>query len=77
MKTVGHAAPRIDAVRRVTGAATYTGDIRLPGLLYARVLRSPHPHARIRRIDLSRALKMPGVSMAMGSFARVWAAAAP
>ena len=41
--------PRIDALERVTGKATYTGDVSLPpGMLYARVLRSPHPHARIR-----------------------------
>jgi CO/xanthine dehydrogenase Mo-binding subunit len=61
LNTVGHASPRIDALKRVTGAATYTGDILLPGMLYARVLRSPHPHARIRRIDVSRAQALPGV----------------
>jgi CO/xanthine dehydrogenase Mo-binding subunit len=61
LKTVGHPAQRIDAVKRVTGAATYTGDIQLPGMLYARVLRSPHPHARIRRIDTSKAQALPGV----------------
>ncbi len=61
LKSVGHASPRIDAVKRVTGTATYTGDIHLPGMLYARVLRSPHPHARLRRIDVSRALAFPGV----------------
>jgi CO/xanthine dehydrogenase Mo-binding subunit len=59
--TVGHATSRIDARKRVTGTATYTGDVSLPGMLYARVLRSPHPHARIRRIDVSRALATPGV----------------
>jgi CO/xanthine dehydrogenase Mo-binding subunit len=74
MKTIGHAAPRIDAVNRVTGAATYTGDIRLPRMLYARVLRSPHPHARIRGIDVSRALKMPGVKAILthGNCKVVW-----
>ena len=61
LKTVGHPAHRIDAVKRVTGAATYTGDIQLPGMLYARVLRSPHAHARIRRIDTSKAQALPGV----------------
>ena len=61
MNVVGHATPRIDAVERVTGKATYTGDVSLPGMLYARVLRSPHPHARIRRIDASKALALPGV----------------
>src|SRR5215468_8230223 len=61
LKTVGHATPRIDAVERVTGKATYTNDFRLPGMLYARILRSPHAHARIRRIDVSKALALPGV----------------
>ena len=61
LKTVGHPTSRIDAEKRVTGAATYTGDVRLPGMLYARVLRSPHPHARIRHIDLARAQALPGV----------------
>ncbi|HTR38718.1 MAG TPA: xanthine dehydrogenase family protein molybdopterin-binding subunit [Bryobacteraceae bacterium] len=61
LKTVGHPTSRIDALERVTGRAEYTGDIRLPGMLYARVLRSPHPHARIRRIDVSKALALPGV----------------
>src|SRR5205809_3764539 len=61
LTTVGHAAPRIDALERVTGKATYTNDIKLPGMLYARMLRSPRPHARIRRIDTSRAMALPGV----------------
>src|SRR5476649_2007452 len=61
LKTVGHDTHRIDAVERTTGKATYTGDVKVPGMLYARVLRSPHPHARIRRIDASKALALPGV----------------
>src|SRR5690349_5236524 len=61
LKTVGHATPRIDAQERVTGKATYTLDVKVPGMLYARVLRSPHPHARIRKIDFSKASAMPGV----------------
>src|SRR4029453_7418401 len=55
LKTIGHATPRIDAVERASGKATYTGDVQLPGMLYARVLRSPHPHARIRSVHLSNA----------------------
>jgi CO/xanthine dehydrogenase Mo-binding subunit len=61
LNTLGHSTPRIDALKRVTGTATYTGDIHLAGMLYARVLRSPHAHARIRSIDLSKAKALPGV----------------
>ncbi len=61
MSVVGQGTSRIDAVERVSGKATYTADVSLPGMLYARVLRSPHPHARIRRIDTSKALALPGV----------------
>lgn len=61
LNTVGHATTRIDARERVTGKATYTRDVNLPGMLYAGVLRSPHPHARIVSIDTSKALAMPGV----------------
>jgi len=61
LKTVGQATPRIDARERVSGKATYTGDVHIDGMLYARVLRSPHPHARIRSIDTSKAAAFPGV----------------
>jgi CO/xanthine dehydrogenase Mo-binding subunit len=61
LETVGKPTPRIDAVERVTGKATYTGDVKLPGMLYARVLRSPHPHARITSIDTLKARALPGV----------------
>ena len=61
MSVVGQSRPRIDAVERVSGAARYTGDVKLPGMAYARVLRSPHPHARITSIDTRRAREMSGV----------------
>ena len=61
LTTIGKPTTRIDAVERVTGKAAYTGDVKLPGMLYARVLRSLHAHARIRRIDVSRARALPGV----------------
>src|SRR6478735_1597121 len=61
LTTVGRSTTRIDARERVTGRAKYTGDVQLPGMLYARVLRSPHPHARIRAIDVSKAKALPGV----------------
>jgi CO/xanthine dehydrogenase Mo-binding subunit len=61
MKVIGHPTPRIDAAERVSGKATYTRDVHLDGMLYAYVLRSPHPHARIRSIDTSKARAVPGV----------------
>ena len=61
LNTIGNTTARVDAVERVTGEAKYSRDIKLPGMLYARVLRSPHPHARIRRIDISAASSLPGV----------------
>lgn len=65
MNTVGRNIPRIDAHERVTGRATYTRDIKLPNMLYARVLRSTVPHAMIRRIDTSKAEALPGVRAVM------------
>lgn len=58
---VGQALVRSDAVDKVTGSAMYVADIRLPGMLYGRVLRSPHPHARIVSVQAGAALKVPGV----------------
>ncbi len=61
----GRAAPpeveRHGDVRRKLGGVRYTDDIQLPGMLHAKILRCPHPHARIRGIDASRALAMDGV----------------
>ena len=65
LTTIGHTTPRIDAIARVTGQAKYTHDIKLPGMLYARVLRSPHPHARIMSIETSAASRLPGVQAVM------------
>jgi len=61
LAAVGHATPRVDAGERVSGKAVYTRDVQLPGMLYGAVLRSPHPHARIKSIDVSRAQALPGV----------------
>jgi CO/xanthine dehydrogenase Mo-binding subunit len=65
-KVVGRPAPRKDAPERVRGEARYTADIRLPGMLQAAVLRSPHAHARVKKIDLAPALALPGVRAAIG-----------
>ncbi len=61
LAVVGRPAPRVDGRLKVTGAARYTADVRLPGMLHARVVRSPHPHARVRSIDTSAAERHPGV----------------
>src|SRR5438067_13250006 len=58
---IGVEQPRVAGPAKVTGAAVYTADIELPGMLYARVLRSPHPHARLLRVDASQAEAYPGV----------------
>ena len=47
LKTVGRKTPRIDAVERSTGKATYTGDVHLPGMLYARIVRPPRIEASV------------------------------
>jgi xanthine dehydrogenase YagR molybdenum-binding subunit len=61
LDVVGKATPRLDGVAKVTGQARYTYDINLPGMLHAKILRSPHPHARILSIDASGAMKLAGV----------------
>lgn len=61
MGVVGKRTPLVDAVKKVTGAGVYTDDLRLPGMLTGKILRSPLPYARILSIDTSRALALPGV----------------
>ena len=58
---VGTRPIRHDGTDKVTGRAQYGADIQLPGLLHGKVLRSPHAHARIKSIDVSKALAHPGV----------------
>lgn len=58
---IGQDIARIDAIEKVTGTALYTGDLKLPGMLYARLLKSPYAHAKIVCIDTSEAEKLPGV----------------
>ncbi len=58
---VGVPVPRVDADEKVAGTALYAADVRLPGVLRAQTLRSPHPHARIVRTDTSKARALPGV----------------
>jgi CO/xanthine dehydrogenase Mo-binding subunit len=58
---IGTRMPRIDAPSKATGEAEFTADLMLPRMLHAKVLRSPYPHARIMRIDISEAEKLSGV----------------
>jgi 4-hydroxybenzoyl-CoA reductase subunit alpha len=60
-KIVGKPRPKVDAYAKVSGRALYADDIMLPRMVYGRLLRSPHPHARILSIDVRRALELPGV----------------
>jgi len=55
---VGKGLPRVDAVPKVTGEAQYTVDLKMPGLLIGKILRSPHPHALIKSIDTSAASRL-------------------
>lgn len=60
-RVIGNPLPQIDAKERALGFAEFVSDIRLPGMLYGRILRSPYPHARILKIDTSRARALRGV----------------
>ena len=60
-KQVGRRPVRHDGVEKVTGHARYGADVRLPGMLHAKVLRSPHAHARLLSVDTSRAEAHPDV----------------
>jgi len=64
---VGTRPIRHDGADKVTGRASFGADFSLPGMLWGRVLRSPHAHARIRKIDLSAALAVPGVKAAISA----------
>jgi len=61
LRVIGKAHRKVDAVAKVTGATRFADDIVLPRMLFGKLLRSPHPHAAIERIDVSAALRAPGV----------------
>ncbi|HEX4891843.1 MAG TPA: xanthine dehydrogenase family protein molybdopterin-binding subunit, partial [Hyphomicrobiaceae bacterium] len=60
-KWIGKRTIRPDGADKVTGRAQYSADATMPGMIWGKVLRSPHPHARIKSIDTSAAEKLPGV----------------
>jgi 4-hydroxybenzoyl-CoA reductase subunit alpha len=65
LRVIGKSRRRVDARAKVTGQTRYADDIVLPRMLHCKLLRSPHPHARIRKIDFSRALAHPGVHLVL------------
>jgi CO/xanthine dehydrogenase Mo-binding subunit len=60
-RLLGRSSKRIDGERKVTGAEKFTADLRLPGMLFARPVTSPYPHARVRSMNTDAALALPGV----------------
>ncbi len=58
---IGGVHRKVDAMERMRGITRYTDDLKLPGMLHAKILRSPHAHAKILSIDVSAAVEMPGV----------------
>src|SRR5439155_22334022 len=61
LSVVGRPLAKPDAAAKVTGVAVYADDLHLPRMLHCRILRSPHPHARIVSVDASAARRIPGV----------------
>jgi len=61
MKVVGKPFPKVDSGPKITGQAIYADDVVLPRTLHCRILRSPHPHARILSADTSATRRIPGV----------------
>jgi CO/xanthine dehydrogenase Mo-binding subunit len=66
-QVIGKSHPQVDALAKVTGKTAFVSDIRLSGMLWGRVVRSPHPHARIREIRTEKALRIPGVKAVITS----------
>jgi len=64
---IGESVPRRDGVAKVTGAARFTSDLSVPGMAWARIVRSPYPHARIVSVDTSAARAVPGVVAVVGA----------
>src|SRR5512138_2234359 len=65
MDVVGKREPMLDAAEKATGRARFTDDLSFPGMLHGKIARSPMPHARVLRVDVSDALKVRGVKGAV------------
>jgi CO/xanthine dehydrogenase Mo-binding subunit len=64
-RIVGKSIPKIDSMDKVLGTARYADDLEFPGMLYAKLLRTKYPHAKILRLDTNRAERLPGVKAAI------------
>src|SRR5262249_42807067 len=60
-RVIGHPVERVDGVEMVTGRSVYGVDVKLPGMLHGKILRSPIAHGKILHVDIERAKKLPGV----------------
>ena len=60
-KVVGRSIPKVDALTKVTGRAKYATDLYLENMLHMKVLRTPYPHAIIRKVDIREAQAVPGI----------------
>lgn len=65
LSLVGKPVRRVDGIERTSGAARYTFDVQLPGMLVGKIMRSPLPHARVKSVDVSEAEALPGVRAIM------------
>ncbi len=72
LRVVGQPIPRVDAIEKVTGRARYVTDLVVPGMAHAKVLRSPYPNARVRRVDTARARAVPGVFAVLAGQDLTW-----
>ena len=72
LRVVGRPVPRVDGLEKVTGRARYVTDLVLPGMAHARVMRSPYAHARVRRVDVTRARALTGVLAALCGADLTW-----
>lgn len=69
---IGKRVPLKDAPEKVTGRATFVADMKLPGMLHVKILRSPYPHAKILRVDVSKAEAFPGVKAVLSKNNAPW-----
>jgi len=72
LRVVGQPVPRVDGLEKVTGRARYVTDLVIPGMAHAKVLRSPYAHARVRKVDVTRARALTGVLAALCGADLTW-----